>query len=86
MFKKITEQFGDTALVGIHLAYRPVAYLLNRDANDRRSLSSPHGAAGALSASITQMNKEALFMLSGEYSANLTALLVEHLRECFKTL
>jgi len=77
--RKLTKQFGATTLVANNLAYRPVAYLLNRDAYDRRSLSSPHSAAGAISASITQMNKEALFLLNEEYSAALTISLVEWL-------
>ncbi|MBB3323675.1 hypothetical protein FHW74_003199 [Atlantibacter sp. RC6] len=76
---KLTKQFGATALVANNLAYRPVAFLLNRDAHDLQSLSSPHSAAGAFSASITQMNKEALFLLSEEYSAALTFSLVERL-------
>lgn len=77
--RKLTKQFGATTLVANNLAYRPVAYLLNRDAHDRRSLSSPHSAAGAISASVTQMNKEALFLLSEEYSAALTISLVDWL-------
>lgn len=77
--KKLREQFGSTVLVVNNLVYRPVAYLLNRDAHDRRSLSSPHGAAGAFSASITQVNKDALFRLSDEYKATLTTSLVERL-------
>lgn len=77
--RKLTIQFGSTTLVANHLAYRPVAYLLNRDAYDHRSLSSPHSVAGAISASVTQMNKEALFLLSEEYSAALAISLVERL-------
>jgi hypothetical protein len=77
--RKLTKQFGATTLAANNLAYRPVAYLLNRDAYDRQSISSPHSAAGAFSASITQMNKEALFLLSEEYSAALTTSLVERL-------
>ncbi|WP_036543903.1 VPA1262 family protein [Nitrincola lacisaponensis] len=77
--EKLRKQFGSTTLVTDNLVYRPVAYLLNRDAHERRSLSSPHSAAGAFSASITQANKKALFLLNGEYSANLTASLVEQL-------
>lgn len=77
--KKLMKQFGATTLMADSLAYRPVAYLLNRDAHDRRSISSPHSAAGAISASITQMNKKALFLLGEEYSAALTNSLVKHL-------
>ena len=77
--KNLRKQFGSTTLVTDNLVYRPVAYLLNRDAHERGSLSSPHNAAGALSASITQTNKKSLFLLHGEYSTNLTASLVEQL-------
>lgn len=58
---KLKSRFGTTALVATDLIYRPVAYLLNRDAYDHRSLSSPHGGAGALSASITQSDKRHCF-------------------------
>ncbi|MBA8863598.1 hypothetical protein FHW11_000684 [Pantoea agglomerans] len=77
--KKLIKQFGATTLVANNLAYRPVAYLLNRDAHEHRSLSSPHSNAGAISASITQMNKESLFLLGEEYSTALTISLVEWL-------
>ncbi|MFM5140859.1 VPA1262 family protein [Aeromonas rivipollensis] len=77
--KNLRKQFGSTTLVTDNLVYRPVAYLLNRDAHERRSLSSPHNEAGALSASITQTNKKSLFLLHGEYSTNLTVSLVEQL-------
>lgn len=72
-------RFGTAALVADGLVYRPVAYLLNRDAHDRSSLSSPHGAAGAFSASITQANKAALFRLNQYYDVALTASMVKHL-------
>jgi hypothetical protein len=79
--EKLTKKFGSTILATNNVAYRPVAYLLNRDASyDRQSISSPHGAAGALSASITQLDKEMLFRLNGEYSTNLTIYLVEQLK------
>ena len=39
---KLAERIGTTTL-GSPLAYRPVAYLLNRDARDRNAPSSPHG-------------------------------------------
>jgi hypothetical protein len=67
--KKLREQFGCTTLVTDNLVYRPVAYLLNRDAHERRSLSSPHSAAGAFSASITQTNKKALCNYSAQVPA-----------------
>lgn len=75
-FKK---QFGAASLGVGNQIYRPVAYLLNRDAHDRHSPSSPHGAAGAFSASITQANKKALFCLGDVYDPALTAMVVKHL-------
>lgn len=72
-------RLGVAALTAHNLVYRPVAYLLNRDAHDRRSPSSPHGAAGAFSASITQTDKGALFRPHQDYNAALTAYVVKHL-------
>jgi hypothetical protein len=72
-------RFGVTALVADDLVYRPVAYLLNRDAHDRHSPSSPHGGAGAFSASITQTDKGALFRLDQNYDVALTESVVRHL-------
>jgi len=72
-------RFGATALAAGDLVFRPVAYLLNRDAYDRRSPASPHGGAGALSASISQTDKSALFRLSQDYNGPLTALMVKRL-------
>jgi len=77
---RFKNRFGATALVADNLAYRPVAYLLNRDAYDRRLPSSPHDTAGALSASITQIDKGALFRLGEDYDVALTASVVEHLK------
>lgn len=78
--KKFKKQFGSTALMADNLVYRPVAYLFNRDAYESRSLSSPHSAAGAFSASITQTNKKEIFLLNGEYSTDLIASLVKQLK------
>lgn len=77
--RRLTKQFGATVLIPNNLVYRPASYLLNRDAHDNRSLSSPHGAAGSISASITQLSKEALFLLNEEYSAALIIALVKQL-------
>ncbi|MHC8286319.1 VPA1262 family protein [Pseudomonas sp. XS1P51] len=74
--KPLKVRFGDTALNIDGLVYRPVAYLLNRDAHERKSLSSPHGGAGAFSASITQSEKTALFRLGQDYDVDLTASVV----------
>ncbi|MFM9756438.1 VPA1262 family protein [Aeromonas dhakensis] len=76
---KLRDKFGSTTFENNNLVYRPVAYLLNRDANHRQSISSPHGSAGAFSASITRVNKGELFRLGGEYDASLTEMIVKHL-------
>jgi hypothetical protein len=76
---KLKARFGATALAADELVYRPVAYLLNRDAYDLRSPSSPHGGAGAFSASITQTDKGALFRLGQDYEVALTEAVVKHL-------
>lgn len=75
----LKSRFGETALAADELVYRPVAYLLNRDAHDRDSPSSPHGGAGAFSASITRTDKGALFHLTQNYDVALTKFVVEHL-------
>lgn len=76
---KLKERFGATAFAGDGLVYRPVAYLLNRDAYDRRSLSSPHGGAGAFSASITQTDKNSLFRVGQDYNVALTSSVIARL-------
>jgi hypothetical protein len=72
-------RFGATALPADVLVYRPVAYLFNRDAYDRRSPSSPHDGAGAFSASITRTDKGALFRRGLEYDVALTESVVKRL-------
>lgn len=76
---QLKARFGATVLAADELVYRPVAYLLNRDGYDRSSPSSPHGGAGAFSASITQTNKGALFRLGQDYDVALTESVVKHL-------
>lgn len=76
---KLKARFGVTALAADNLVYRPVAYLLNRNAHDRRLPSSPHGGAGAFSASITQADKGALFRLGQDYDVALAESVVKHL-------
>lgn len=76
---ELKARFGATALAADDLAYRPVAYLLNRDAHDHHSPSSPHGGAGAFSASITQTDKGTLFRVGQDYDVALTASMVKHL-------
>lgn len=77
--KKLRKKFGSTRLENDNLAYRPVAYLLNRDAHNRQSISSPHGSAGAFSASITRIDKGELFRLGEGYDASLAEMIVNHL-------
>lgn len=76
---QLKARFGATTLAADDLVYRPVAYLLNRDAHDRRSPSSPHGGAGAFSASITRADKGSLFRLGHEYDVALTSSVIKHL-------
>lgn len=71
--ENLKARLGTTALAFGDLVYRPVAYLLNRDAHDQHSPSSPHGCAGAFSASITQTDKGGLFRLGQDYNVELTA-------------
>lgn len=63
----LNARFGAAALAADTLVYRPVACLLNRDAGERLSLVSPHGGAGAFSASITRADKEELFRIGESY-------------------
>ncbi|MGF6203968.1 VPA1262 family protein [Pseudomonas laurylsulfatiphila] len=76
---RMNARFGATALATDELVYRPVAYLINRDAFDRRSPASPHDGAGAFSASITQIDKGALFRIGEDYDISLTKSAVKHL-------
>lgn len=75
----LNTRFGATALAADDLLYRPVACLLNRDAYDRHSSSSPHGGAGAFSASIVRTDKAALFCLDQGYDVALTEFVVTQL-------
>ena len=77
--EKLRKRFGGAALAVDSLAFRPVAYLFNRDAHEVQALSSPHGAAGALSAAISRLDKEALLQLDGNYDVALTAWMIRRL-------
>lgn len=77
--KKLKNRFGSTVLQSPNLLYKPVTYLLNRDAYEQHSLSSPHASAGALSASLVQEDKQALLSLGGDYKAELAELVVKRL-------
>jgi hypothetical protein len=76
---RFNEKFGSVILPATGLVYRPVAYLFNRDARDRSGLSSPHNAAGALSASITQTAKGTLFRVDQDYKTDLAEDVVKRL-------
>jgi hypothetical protein len=64
---------------GVPPIYRPVAYLLNRDAPGQNVPQSPHGSAGALSASVSQTDKLALFRIGTDFDDALTESIVEQL-------
>ena len=78
---KIDELFGDTKLSHDELAFKPLAYLINQDAHPRSSIGSPHGSAGALSASIVQCNKQKLFTARGNYNVDLTSMVIDQLNQ-----
>jgi len=66
--------------IGLPLTYRPVAYLLNREAPSKNHLLSPHGDAGALSASVSQSNKIEIFRIGvADFEDALITLIVEQL-------
>jgi hypothetical protein len=75
----LRKRFGETALATNGLAFRPVAFLLNHVAYEQRSPSSPHGAAGAFSASLTQSDKGAIFRVGPDYDVALAATVVSQL-------
>lgn len=77
--EQLKARFGATSFAATNLVYRPVAYLINQDAPGKRSPASPHGGAGAFSASITQIDKELLFRLGPDYDVALTELVVRRL-------
>jgi hypothetical protein len=55
------KQFGSFKL-SEKLCYRPVSYLPNRDYFNNNGLKSPHGSAGAFSASIVPFDKKSIFI------------------------
>jgi len=75
---ELAARIGTTTL-SLPLVYRPVAYLLNRDARDPNALSSPHGSAGAFSASLTPVNKVALLRSGLDFDEALATFIVSHL-------
>lgn len=70
-------RLGTTALRE-PLVFRPVSYLLNRDSRGQ-GLLSPHGSAGALSASVVQANKVALLSDDPGTNEALTKFALRHL-------
>ena len=76
---KLSERFGYTTFIGENASFRPVAYLLNRNSHVLNTLVSPHRNAGALSASIGQSDKQALFSHEGNYDTSLTSMIVSRL-------
>ncbi len=75
---KLAERIGTTTLSS-HLVYRPVAYLLNRDSRDRTAPLSPHGGAGAFSASLTPTDKIALLRIGSDCDEALATFIVKQL-------
>jgi hypothetical protein len=67
-----------TAALHPHIVFRPVAYLLNRDSRIKGTLS-PHGSAGALSASLVQTDKVRLLSDSPDTNEALAKLAIGHL-------
>ena len=76
---KFDDKFGTIFLDPKNLVYKPVTYLINKDAFELHSTTSPHGAAGAISASITQVDKSSIFQADHNYRSDLTKFIVEHL-------
>lgn len=76
---KLRQKYGNTILIGENAIFRPVTYLLNRDAHIRDSVVSPHGSAGALSASISPSNKLPLFFCGENYNTDVTSMIVSRL-------
>lgn len=76
---RLQERFGDVSLLNITIGFRPVAYLMNRNAHVSGSLLSPLGNAGAFSASIFRGNKTELFVYDGLYNESLTSMIIEQL-------
>ncbi|WP_149983169.1 VPA1262 family protein [Pseudoalteromonas rhizosphaerae] len=79
--QKFNPRFGETILADQSAVYRPISYLLNRDAHLQGALTSPHGSAGALSASISRCNKQSLFRWEDNYNKELTSMIVNLLNE-----
>jgi len=77
--KKLLKKFGSTRFNNENVIYKPVAYLLNRDAHSPHTLTSPHGSAGALSASVIQNDKLKLLSVVESYDVNVIEMLINSL-------
>jgi hypothetical protein len=77
----LERRFGSVALIPDMLAFRPVSHLLNRAALWQRGPTSPHESAGALSASITPLDKTALLRVGGIFGPKLARLAFRRLKE-----
>ena len=77
--ENLSKQYGNTTLINKNTLFKPVAYLLNRDAYISNLLLSPHGSAGALSASISISDKQSLFFYEGNYNRALTLMILNQL-------
>jgi hypothetical protein len=75
---KLAGRIG-TTMLSLPLVYRPVAYLLNRDARNRNEPLSPHGGAGAFSASLIPTDKIALLRTGLDLDEALASFIVTHL-------
>ncbi|MGR0280380.1 VPA1262 family protein [Marinomonas dokdonensis] len=78
---KIADLFGDTKLSQDKLAFKPITYLINKDAHPSNSIGSPHAGAGAFSASIVQCNKQELFSVQENYNIDLTSMVIDELNQ-----
>ncbi|NLB11191.1 hypothetical protein GX831_01890 [bacterium] len=76
---EFNELYGTVSLASANLAYKPVSYLLNRDAYDLNAYSSPHGSASAFSASIVQLDKPNLLLLNSCYDAEHIDIIIKKL-------
>ena len=77
--KKLLKKFGSTHLNNENVTHRPVAYLLNRNTHSLHTQTSPHGSAGALSASIIQNDKRKLLSIKETYDTKIIEMLVRSL-------
>lgn len=75
----LSKRIGNTTLCA-PLVFRPITYLLNRDSRWKGPLS-PHGSAGALSASLVQSKKVTLLYDSADTNEVLTKFALRQLND-----